>query len=234
MSFNQKKQDKLWEYFQNCQTKVFDLSYPRLQFFADHAKPHEVVLNVGIGNALLEKLLYQKVKAVKTLDPSNQALRNAKKALGKKFEGRQGYLKKIPFPSSTFDRVICTEVFEHLSLQEMQKGLREIFRVLKPSGILHGTVPFQENLETGFVICPKCNNYFHRWGHQQGGFDKSKLQKELEQKGFVVKDCRPRTFVDFKRPGWRPFVRSLARRFLGNLGEPIVGPFLLFEAVKKA
>jgi SAM-dependent methyltransferase len=45
----------------------------------------------------------------------------------------------LPFPDATFDRVIASEVLEHVS--DDQRALDEIFRVLKPGGTLAATVP---------------------------------------------------------------------------------------------
>jgi SAM-dependent methyltransferase len=45
----------------------------------------------------------------------------------------------LPFPDNTFDRVIASEVLEHVS--DDQRSLEEIFRVLKPGGTLAATVP---------------------------------------------------------------------------------------------
>lgn len=45
----------------------------------------------------------------------------------------------LPFPDNTFDRIICSEVFEHIP--DDQGAMKEIFRVLKPGGVFAGTVP---------------------------------------------------------------------------------------------
>jgi SAM-dependent methyltransferase len=45
----------------------------------------------------------------------------------------------LPFPDDTFDRIIASEVLEHVS--DDQRALDEVFRVLKPGGTLAATVP---------------------------------------------------------------------------------------------
>ena len=45
----------------------------------------------------------------------------------------------LPFPDGTFDRIIASEVLEHVS--DDQQALRELFRVLRPGGTLAATVP---------------------------------------------------------------------------------------------
>ena len=46
---------------------------------------------------------------------------------------------RLPFPDDTFDRIIASEVLEHVS--DDQAALNEILRVLKPGGTLAATVP---------------------------------------------------------------------------------------------
>ena len=46
---------------------------------------------------------------------------------------------RLPFPDDTFDRIIASEVLEHVP--DDQVALDEIFRVLKPGGTLAATVP---------------------------------------------------------------------------------------------
>ena len=46
---------------------------------------------------------------------------------------------RLPFPDDTFDRVVASEVLEHVS--DDQLALDEVFRVLKPGGTLAATVP---------------------------------------------------------------------------------------------
>lgn len=45
----------------------------------------------------------------------------------------------LPFPDNSFDRVICSEVLEHIIVYE--RVLAEIDRVLKPGGLLAVSVP---------------------------------------------------------------------------------------------
>src|SRR3546814_18600443 len=46
---------------------------------------------------------------------------------------------QLPFADSTFDRIIASEVLEHVS--DDRQSLHEVFRVLKPGGTLAATVP---------------------------------------------------------------------------------------------
>ncbi|MFC6951821.1 class I SAM-dependent methyltransferase [Halorubellus litoreus] len=48
----------------------------------------------------------------------------------------------LPFAAKTFDSVICSAVFEHVSLSRLHLLFEEIQRVLKPGGKLFGAVAF--------------------------------------------------------------------------------------------
>jgi ubiquinone/menaquinone biosynthesis C-methylase UbiE len=51
----------------------------------------------------------------------------------------RGTAYALPFPDGTFDRVVCSEVLEHLP--EDARAMRELFRVLRPGGLMAVTVP---------------------------------------------------------------------------------------------
>lgn len=92
---------------------------------------------------------------------------------------------KIPFENEKFDTIFATEVMEHLSNDILDNGLKEIKRILKIGGFLIITVPYKEDARQNTVICPKCGEKFHRWGHLQF-FDEIKIKSALESKGFKI------------------------------------------------
>ncbi|MEN3001829.1 MAG: class I SAM-dependent methyltransferase [Armatimonadota bacterium] len=51
--------------------------------------------------------------------------------------------ERWPFPDSSFDVVICTQVLEHV--ESLQHTLNEIMRVLRPGGVLIASFPFIYN-----------------------------------------------------------------------------------------
>jgi SAM-dependent methyltransferase len=61
----------------------------------------------------------------------------------------------LPFPDGTFDRIICSEVLEHIP--DDSAALRELFRILKPGGRLAATVPtwFPEK------VCWRLSDEYH-------------------------------------------------------------------------
>jgi SAM-dependent methyltransferase len=51
----------------------------------------------------------------------------------------EGDIENMPFADASFGTVVCTEVLEHVPYP--QQALREILRVLRPGGVLIGSVP---------------------------------------------------------------------------------------------
>lgn len=59
---------------------------------------------------------------------------------GEHGEDRTGDLLALPFPEASFDGVVLTEVLEHCT--DPVAAVREVFRVLRPGGLLLVTSPF--------------------------------------------------------------------------------------------
>lgn len=83
---------------------------------------------------------------------------------------------QLPFADETFDRIICSEMLEHVI--EFESVLSEIQRVLKPGGLLAVSVPswFPE------WVCWKLSEDYH---NEPGGhvriFHEKRLRQAIEQ-----------------------------------------------------
>lgn len=53
----------------------------------------------------------------------------------------QGDMTALPFQDATFDSIICCEGIEHVPLESTMKVLSELCRVLKPEGVIVGSIP---------------------------------------------------------------------------------------------
>lgn len=88
---------------------------------------------------------------------------------------------QLPFADNTFDKVICSEVLEHIP--DFKAALQEIERVLKPGGLFCASVPrtWPEK------ICWYFSEAYH---NVEGGhlriFEASKLQAQIETLGFAM------------------------------------------------
>lgn len=86
---------------------------------------------------------------------------------------------QLPFADNTFDKVICSEVLEHIP--DYEGALKEIERVLKPGGLFCASVP---------RFWPEwvCWHYSDEYHENPGGhlriFLETQLRRKIEQRGF--------------------------------------------------
>ncbi|HXD32570.1 MAG TPA: class I SAM-dependent methyltransferase [Pyrinomonadaceae bacterium] len=225
-------QDKVWDYFQTEGLEKFSLSVPRLNFLLRQAIKIAAgssikVLNIGVGDAWLEKQCIARGWEVYALDPIAAAISMVQAAGG---QGQVGHIESIPFADDFFDVVFCSEIIEHLSREQIQQGLDEVTRILKRGGVLLGTVPFNENLFEGRVVCPDCGSVFHRIGHQQS-FDLSTLLAVFP-KSLELEKVKTQYFCDWPTLNWKGKVIALAKKALLVAGVHGVNENIFFAARK--
>jgi SAM-dependent methyltransferase len=98
----------------------------------------------------------------------------------------QGSITQLPFAHNSFNTAFCCDVIEHLSDGQIEQGLKEVVRVLRPNGHFIVTTPFDEVLKDNTVTCPQCGHSFHRYGHLQS-FTLQTLSQRLSQAGLSVR-----------------------------------------------
>jgi ubiquinone/menaquinone biosynthesis C-methylase UbiE len=112
--------------------------------------PGDRVLDMGCGGGRHAFALYRRGADVVALDMDEGELKDvagmfaAMAEEGEVPEGAtaqalRGTAYGLPFPDDTFDRIIAAEVLEHLP--EDSRAMAELFRVLKPGGLIAVTVP---------------------------------------------------------------------------------------------
>ncbi len=224
-------QNMLWSHFQNERKYAFEGAKPRLDFILNrirvkHKKSRApVVLNIGAGDGYLDKRAKAQGWKIYALDPDSQTIERLS-CMG--VSAFKGYIEHMPLPSLNFDFVVASEVLEHLPAKKRQVGLGEVARVLKPAGWFLGTVPHNENLMFNQVLCPKCGEVFHRWGHKTS-FDVNQIHEELSLL-FVPIRVHTRAFVDHGRQGIGNKLKNLIRFVMGRFGFSIAMPNIYFEA----
>lgn len=100
-------------------------------------KKGEKILEVGCGNGYYLNLLNRLNLELELIGVDNdpQALRDAKKYISdEKVKLILDNAQNLPLRSNNFDKIILSEVIEHV--EDEQKILSEIYRVLKPEGVL--------------------------------------------------------------------------------------------------
>jgi SAM-dependent methyltransferase len=209
---------RIWDHYQSVGLHRFASAGPRLSYLLRHAardrggRPLRV-LNVGIGDAALERLAMARGWDVEALDPSEDAVTRSV-ALG--IRAQRGVIEALPYGDESFDAVFCSEVFEHLTPDQLQAALPEIGRVLRPDGRLYGTVPFDEHLDEQRVVCPHCGEQFHRWGHQQA-FTVGQMRAALSTR-LAVERATVVSFVDWTALNWKGRGVAAAKKLLSLMG----------------
>jgi len=114
---------------------------PRLMEQARIKKGHRV-LDIGCGTAtltILVKKTHPEAEVVgldgdpKILDIARSKVTKADLDIVLDY----GMVFKLPYPDNSFDRVMSSMVFHHLTRENKALTLKEVFRVLKPGGELH-------------------------------------------------------------------------------------------------
>lgn len=108
---------------------------------ASVAKNHQV-LDLGCGTATLTLLIKQAhpETQITGLDGDPKALEIARGKVarsGLTITLDEGMAFDLPYPDNSFDRVFSGLLFHHLTREDKERTLREVYRVLRPGGELH-------------------------------------------------------------------------------------------------
>lgn len=132
----------------------------RLKIVNSWIKNASKILDLGFGSGILEMFLSKSKKdiSIEGLDISVKSVKLAK-SLFPKWKFKIGNLKKTFYKNNKFDYVICLEVLEHISPNDVFVVLKEINRILKSKGFFILSVPLNEDLE--FMINNNINYNAH-------------------------------------------------------------------------
>ncbi|TWP36082.1 class I SAM-dependent methyltransferase [Leekyejoonella antrihumi] len=155
-------------------------------------EPGMTVLDVGCGQGRHSFEAYRRGAHVTAFDMNETDLADVKSMfVAMDVEGqvpvdatadvRHGDARDMPFKTGSFDRVIASEILEHI--HEDETAMQEIARVVKPGGLVAVTVPrwWPEQ------ICWKLSDAYHE---VEGGhvriYQGSQLIERLERTGLEV------------------------------------------------
>lgn len=99
-------------------------------------KSGETLLDVGCGPGQLLRLLHAKYpqNSFTGLDVDPEILAIARKNLTEGVKLIESSATELPFPDQSVDAVTSTLMIHHLSSEQKQRMIREVYRVLKPGG----------------------------------------------------------------------------------------------------
>lgn len=159
------------------------------------------VLEIGCGNGYYLSLLNRLgVRLQLTgIDKDNLALKDAEKFVGdKKVKIVLGDASKLPFKTAKFNRIVMSEVIEHVDDEE--KVLKEAFRVLKTGGIMALTTcnigypffwdPINWILQHLFETHIKSGFWAGIWNQHDRLYKKEQVDKLIKKAGFKIEESR--------------------------------------------
>lgn len=136
-------------------------------------KKVDKVLDVGYGGGTFIPMLSKISKKVYGLDtlpkPQMDIVKKVLKKEGLSADLIVGSIFKSPYKNNFFDIVVCVSVLEHFKGKELNRAVKEMFRIVKPGGILVLGFPVK-NPMTDFIIDHFLSfdpNDIHPSGHKQ-------------------------------------------------------------------
>jgi ubiquinone/menaquinone biosynthesis C-methylase UbiE len=188
--------------------------------------PSQAVCDIGCGDGCIASQAKRTTAKLKALDISHT---RAKRAKARGIDAVCADAMSVPFKDSVFDRVICSEVVEHLG--DPQPALREIHRILKRDGKVVLTVPLNEALNSTLQDVPADElmalpyeqirvRYKVKNTHLKS-FDEMSVQRLLTGSGFEVDKIDYTFDYDLRRTGVLRFMAKVWHFLLRMLGEKI-------------
>lgn len=182
-----------------------------------YVPPNSTVLDLGAGYC--EFINNIKAKEKHAIDLFNDIDKYAAKDV---VVHKQSVTKMDDLGSSHFDVVFASNIFEHLSSDELDNVIHQIRRVLKDYGRL---IIMQPNFKYAFKV------YFDDYTHKQI-FTAMGLSGLLEAHDFVIEKRMDR-FLPFTMGSKLPKARLLVWLYLRSPVKPLAGQMLIVAGCRK-
>ena len=134
----------------------------------------DTVLDVGCGDGYWSNYFSRKCHFLAGIDPFEADLSKAKLHAYRNTEFQLATAEKLPFPDGRFMKVFGVCVFEHF--YDDVAAFKEMNRILKPGGILAGTVDSLESEQ----ISPAFREWHMKTAYCQQLYSVNSLKEKLE------------------------------------------------------
>jgi len=181
-------------------------------------KDGSVILDIGGYDGYISynlKKIFPNVK-ITVVDMDKSGLELAKK---RGLDTTCASALELPIEDNQVDLVLCLDLIEHV--QEDDKIVKEISRVLKKDGKVILTTPMQNGVSFPFISKEKIKIINKNWGHIRKGYSLENIEKLLRNSG-LASEKTSKYFNLFTRFTYR-FC------FLSNI--PLIGKSLLYRLI---
>ncbi len=139
------------------------------------------ILDAGCGPGVNSITLARRGLRVTAIDEDPEKLETLEalqRALAPDLKLERADVCRLPFEDSAFDKVLCSEVLEHV--EDDHGAVSEFARVLRPGGLLVVTVPSEASV---------VHEYEDEFGHARAGYSFESLQALLRSQGLTDVSC---------------------------------------------
>lgn len=160
-----------------------------IDFDLFEVRPGEIMVDVGCGRG--RHTLTEKIHGatILSIDMDDEPLGKLKYKInngygnnsGNKVHVLKGDALQLPLPDESVDKVVCSEVLEHIN--EVEECLRELNRVLKPGGGLAVSVPARLS---EIIYDYLADEYLGKPGGHIHVFTKEELKEKIRENGFEI------------------------------------------------
>jgi len=169
----------------------------RLKMLSSHLKPGMTVLELGCGTGSFTRGLARSRADIIAIDVSPELLEIAKTNCPSNVRYQIQNAYALSYSEGVFDSVVGSSVLHHL---EIEKALRDIYRVLKPAGTIYFTEP---NMLNPQIAMQKNIPWIKRKlgdSPDETAFFRWPLRRLLEQTGYRDVRIDPFDFLHPKTP----------------------------------
>lgn len=219
------------------QEKIFDTYWKKYITRYGKTASLKVHLDIGCGYGVLVKKMLEYGWRSYGIDISEFAIMQGRKFYGD-IDIRLATSDKLPFPNDEFGYMTCLDVIEHLSDEEINKTTVEMYRCLKPGGIIFLATP---NVYDNCLIDVNSERYIEKdvtHINYKSSHDLYHLFKKVNFSKVIIKGSSPYIPQITELSIKKGIAKKLLNRFLSKvlyrfIGTDIAYSTYLFAIVQK-